>query len=737
MEGAALADARITAGPLETQSDERGRFRIGPLCRGTYIVQVVLPGFRPFTDTVLLAGDYHLQVPMVPAVQELEEVEVFGARPAATPVQASSHLYGHELREARGESLGETLRRMAGISVLQTGPSIAKPLIHGLTGNRILILNNGVRLEGQQWGSEHAPEIDPFIAEELIVIKGADCVRYGSDAIGGVVLVNPRPLPDSVALSGEFNWVGMSNNREGVISAIAEQRLKALPLAWRLQGTLRRAACTRTPDYYLQNTAYREDNFSAAWGWKRYHFGIEGYFSHFSADLGIFSGAHLHNLTDLNHALSLQRPTDTLNTGYHINRPSQQVRHDLAKVQAYLRQSEGTKWTLTTAGQLNRRSEYDKHGPLNDSLAALNRPELQFDLSTFTTELLWQHDYSQSWLATAGINGATQYNTYSGRYFIPYYRNYSAALFYIQRYRRTMTEWEAGVRYDYRWMQVKKYEDGQLLRPQYVYERLNMHAGMLWRLSLHADLHVHVGTAWRPPAVNELYSEGLHHGVAALEYGNPNLLPEQAFSTSLSLDVHDHDVLAGELTLYHTRIIRFIYLKPQPPPQLTIQGAFPVFVYDQTDARFSGLDAAVTVRLSRAWSVAPRLSLLYAYDAGNQDDLPLMPPHNGSVMVRWQRPAAGPFLDPFVSLTVEHVLQQRRAPGDDFAPPPPAFTLWSASLGATVRLGGQPLDVQLSGTNLTDLAYRNYMNRFRYYADEMGRNIVLRLTVPFSINPSH
>ncbi|MCS6991754.1 MAG: TonB-dependent receptor [Chitinophagales bacterium] len=729
--GLPLAGAQLRVQDKLAIADTQGRFRLGPFCGGVLALEATQLGYQPYTDTVYLDGEQSLEILLLPLQRQLKEVEITAARLPSKPVQPVSKLSVQDLEEAKGELLGETLRRIAGVTILYSGPTIAKPLIHGLTGNRILILNNGVRQEGQQWGNEHAPEIDPFIAAELAVIKGAEGVRYGSDAIGGVVLVQPRPLPDSIGWNGEINLLGMTNNREGVVSAFAEQRLKQHPLSWRLQGTFRRAAAARTPEYFLQNTAYRENNFSATAAWTTYRYGGELYFSRFSADLGIFSGAHLHNLTDLKNALAQNRPADTLNTGYRISRPYQQVHHYLLKAQTYLRTSNGSRWSLMMASQYNRRSEFDKHRPLNDSLALLNRPELLLELSTHSAELMWQRLWSSGWKATAGLSSGTQYNTYSGRYFIPYYRNYSGAVFFIQRYRRPHTEWEAGLRYDYRWLRVKKYEDGVLIKPQFSYQHLSAHAGMLLRLTRHIDLHVHAGSGWRPPAVNELYSEGLHHGVAALEYGNPALVPEKAFQATVSLDVHDHSIFAGELTAYHTRIYDFIYLRPEPPAQLTIQGAFPVFRYAQTDAVLSGMDAAVTAHVSQAWSVASRVAILYAYDVGNQDYLMLMPPHQGSVTVRWS-PFVPSLYEPFVSTTLEHTLQQRRVPaGSDYTEPPPAYTLLSASAGLGIRLGRFPLSWQLSGTNLTNRVYRNYLNRFRYYADEVGRNITLRLTLTF------
>lgn len=109
-----------------------------------------------------------------------------------------------ELSKTRGRTLGESMKELTGVTTLTTGNSISKPVIHGMHSDRILILNNGIRQEGQQWGSEHAPEIDPFIANKLSVVKGAQSVRYGANAIGGVVLVEPANLPDSSGVNGKL-----------------------------------------------------------------------------------------------------------------------------------------------------------------------------------------------------------------------------------------------------------------------------------------------------------------------------------------------------------------------------------------------------------------------------------------------------------------------------------------------------------------------------------------------------
>src|SRR5688500_11682563 len=147
------------------------------------------------------------------------------------------------MEKIKGLVISEALSKINGVTLLQTGSTISKPVIHGLHSNRVLTINNGVRQEGQQWGNEHAPEIDPFIANRLTVIKGVDELRYGSDAIGGVILVEPRALRTTPGHNAESNAVYFTNNRQYVASAIFEQQLKKLPpLTYRLQGSFRKGA---------------------------------------------------------------------------------------------------------------------------------------------------------------------------------------------------------------------------------------------------------------------------------------------------------------------------------------------------------------------------------------------------------------------------------------------------------------------------------------------------------------
>ena len=161
---------------------------------------------------------------------------------------------GADLDKTRGQTLGESLKGVTGVTTLQTGSSIAKPVIHGLHSNRVLIMNNGIRQEGQQWGAEHAPEIDPFIASEITVIKDASAIKYGTDALGGVVVVNPAPLPVKNVLGGSLNTVLQTNGRSGTVSGMVEGGIRHHNgWGWRAQsptaeirGSLIERSCSST-----------------------------------------------------------------------------------------------------------------------------------------------------------------------------------------------------------------------------------------------------------------------------------------------------------------------------------------------------------------------------------------------------------------------------------------------------------------------------------------------------------
>ncbi len=749
-----LVGATVYVRELKTGAvaDSVGYFQISHLCSGKYIIDYQFVGYKTNSLSISVDADSSITiapVQLVPDNQTLQEVVVTEHRSEAQQLlQTQVSLSGAALDQTRGQSLGESLKSLTGLYSIQTGPSISKPVIHGLYSNRIIILNNGIRQEDQQWGTEHAPQVDQFLASRLTVIKGAASIRYGSDAIGGVILVEPKAMPTLPGINGEINIVGATNGGLGVASAMLEGGFskKLAGLSWRLQGTLKRSGYVKTPDYYLENTSYHENNVSGDLHYDNRKFGIELFYSQFDTKIGLFTGAQVGSLADLYTAISRPEPLAQPGFSYALDRPYQAVHHDLFKARAHVHFQKGGTLTATFAQQQNTRREYDYI-----SFSGVGTPELSLKLVTQTADLTWEHAPIKSrnagqWSGSAGFNGITQGNVRQYLFLIPNFRNYGAGLFAIERYAVGRLTVEGGLRYDYRWLRAYFLDEvsKQTYSKTHNWQNANGSLGAAYQLRPDLTLTANFSTAWRAPNVADLYSNGLHQSAVAYERGNPDLQPEQAYNGNLVL-AYAGKRLSGEVGIYNNRIDNYIYLKPDSVPIVRQRGAFPSYTYSQVKATFRGIDATLTYKFTDRLSLTTKNSLLFAYNQTDHDYLVFIPPNRSDNNLRYDWSRWGKLSNLYVSLNGLYVSRQSRAPAvttqqengqviftGDFAPPPPAYFLVGAELGFLAQLGTHSLNVILSGTNLANVAYRDYLNRFRYFADEPGRSILLKLKLPLA-----
>lgn len=727
-------------------SDSLGTFNIEGLCPGHYEIVITHIGCQPVLLHVHLKDDYNEVITLPHRYNELENVTV-QTTGSGKDIVVSNELKGRELDALRGLSLGESLQKLPGVNVIQTGSNIYKPVIHGLHSSRILILNNGIRQEGQQWGSEHAPEIDPYIANRLTVIKGAGTIRYGGDAIGGVILVEPKLLPIAQGISGEINTAFFSNNKEAVISGILEGNSKKYPaFSWRTQGSLKKGGNAKTPGYWLDNSGFEEYNFSAAAGWRKKTWGTEVFFSQFNTKLGIFSGSHIGNTKDLIEAINNVDPPDYIKNAkfsYEIDRPYQKVQHNLLKLNAFVNTGNAGKFSLVVARQFNSRQEFDKKRFASSD----DVPQLDLEITTYSADAVWDHYTWHGFRGTVGISGMYQDNWYQYRLFIPQYQLLNTAAFIIEKYDVGKITVEAGLRYDYRNIYNIYSNDGTLYNEK-TYNNLSGNIGAAYKISTASRITINASSAWRAPNVNELYSDGLHHGAARLEKGNAALIPERANSIIGGFAYNKHKWQI-EAEIFYKQISGFIYLKPTYPPQLTIRGAFPSFAFAQTDADLYGGDLSMGYRFNAHFKAKAKTSLLWAWDKTAGDWLIQMPPNNHQTELEYYFSEGKRWKQTYIKAVVLYTEQQQRVPAtgnieitkpdgskqleSDYAPPPPAYTLFNIETGTSLQTKRKQVSIILSINNLLNTRYRNYMNAFRYYSDEVGTNISLRIKVPFSI----
>jgi len=715
-------------------SDDRGRFTISSLCEGSYTVQCEFLGYTTQTFQITVTKNTSFNFAIQPEITTMDEVVVKGERDNENALlsQIKTEIKGEELINVRGSSLGEALTSVPGVYTLQSGPSIFKPVIHGLHSNRILLFNNGVRQEGQQWGSEHAPEIDPFIAKKLSVIKGASSIRYGSDAIGGVIMVEPPPLPESPGINGEVNMVAASNNRMGVVSGIMQGALdkKLSGLSWRVQGTYRRAGNSQTPHYYLDNTGFEEANFSTVLAYKRRNNGGEVYYSQFNTQLGIFSGTHAESVSDLQAAINRSEPLTPSYFTYSIDRPYQQVKHDLFKGSAFIVFNNESRLDAIVARQQNERSEYD-YVPLSGRV----NPELYLKLVSHTLDLIYKQKAHGKYSATVGFNGITQGNVRKYEMLIPNFRNYGGGLFYIGKLSWERLTLEGGLRYDYRWLRAYTLDNNtaQVITPTWEFQNLTETVGAQYFIRPSLSWNINFGTAWRAPSINELLSQGVHQSAVSYEIGNATLTSERAYNASTSFHFHSGK-FEGELGLYNNFINGYIFLKPNLQYIHTIRGSYPTFTYTQVDATFRGIDLSATYNITDSLSVTGKASILYAWNNTINDYLQLIPANRFEISFRYGIGNHGFLKQMYLRGAGIYTDRQSRVPGNsDYLVPPSEYLLLNATIGFSIPTGKHVMDISLTGNNLLNTAYRDYMDRFRYFNDEPGRNFTVRVRIPFSI----
>lgn len=726
---------KITPGTQQLLSDGHGYFRFSQVCSGIrYTISATSVGFDSLATTVVPAGDTMVTLQLHHGHIHLHDVDVVGHQQAAitsNPIRTVSH---EQVAQAQGKTLADVFNILSGVSMLQTGTTIAKPVVNGMHSNRILILNNGVRHEGQQWGSEHAPEIDPFAATDFKLIKGAEGVRYGSDAIGGVIIASPSPLPIDPHLSGELNSGYQTNGRGAVLSGMMQSGVRAWHgLSWRIQGTAKRSGNVRTGDYYLGNTGLAEYNGSGALRYSHTQSVFDAYYSRFYTSLGIFSGAHAGTIDDIQARVDAGRPVETYPFTYTINVPRQRVAHDLGKLKWHRDYTRGGSSDIQYGVQRNHRREYDIRRGGRDAL-----PMLDMVLTTQTFDANYQTPLYENWRTQVGTNLTLQVNNNVpgtlNTPLIPNYDSFTGGLFAIQRLIKDTHEWELGVRYDFKTVDAAGFDKNQrLYGGQREFHNISGSFGGVWHPATGWQLRSNVGLAWRAPHVNELYSTGLHHGAAVYEIGNAELASEQGYKWVFSPS-YASGAVTIDLDLYTQYVRGYIYAQPSPGEFMqTIRGTFPVFRYRQTDAAFFGADLSLQYTVSDRLHYQLNTSVIRAQDVTDGLYLPYVPSDRFDHRLRWQLPVAGKVVsNTYVTFAHQWTLEQHRyEPGTDYAPPPPAYHIFSFHTGGRLALGNHSLEAGVSVTNLFDTLYKEYMNRFRYYSHNLGREVGIRLSYSF------
>jgi len=714
-------------------SDSTGFFQIDQLCVGDYHLAFSHIGCESQRIYITLKVDTTINIVLDHHHHHLENIIVTGEiqKPTTQEVQ---FLHENQIIENASQNLSNMIESIAGVSTLKNGSGIAKPVVHGLYGNRLTILNNGIAQSGQQWGNDHSPEIDPLVANKISVIKGVGALEYQGNSLGSVVLVEPKKITKEPHLHGKGSYFFESNGWGNGLNIQLQKDHDYL--AWKLNGTFKKSGDKRTADYYLRNTGSQESNiafqleksFSQKW-----HNDL--YFSSFNTILGILRGSHVGNTTDLEGALLREVPFFTEDKfTYQIDAPKQKVNHQLLKLHSKYFIDDHQWIDLTYAGQLNIRKEFDVRRSGRSDIPALDLRQV----SNFL-EGKYQKNLANDFNLKMGVQFKVVDNTNNPETgilpLIPDYRSYESGLFVLATKAYDQFFLELGGRYDNILPKVVAISSSlprEIIRYNNTYHNISAAGGISYHPSNTIQIAGNIGYASRNPAINELYSNGLHQGVSGIEEGDPNLKTEQSIKTTFSFAGRIKELLFFESLFYYQNIQDYIYLNPQEEIRLTIRGAFPVFKYEQTNAQIYGFDLATTYNILENLRAILKYSYLKGSDLGN--DLPLinMPSNNLLATLNYQISNISSFENIELELTNKYVFEQGNLlAGQDFVLPPSAYHLFGLKVSAQKQLKKSRLNIYVKADNLLNISYRDYLNRQRYFADDLGRNVLFGLSLDF------
>jgi len=714
-------------------TDSLGYFNIKAMCAGKYHISISHIGCETQELYLNVSSDTTINVFLDHNSQLLNEVAIVGQGGKVT-TQETQSLNSESIAQNSDKNLATMLENISGVSIIKNGSGIAKPVVHGLYGNRLTILNNGIAQSGQQWGVDHSPEIDPLVANRITVIKGVGALEYQGSSLGSVILVEPKKIAREPHLHGEGRYFFESNGLGNGLNLELQQYRKLL--AWRVVGTLKKSGDNRTSKYFLRNTGNQEANialqFEKTWNKKWYS---DLYFSSFNAEFGVLRGSHIGNLTDLEEALERDVPFFTENEfSYSIRSPYQKVNHHLLKFHTKYSISEKQWFDVTYAGQYNLRKEFDVRRSGRSDIPALSLKQV----SNFV-EVKYQNYLPRNWEFKSGVqmNRVDNANLPETGILplIPDYISYEYGVFGLVSKSVEKTTIEFGGRYDFENRNVAAISISvprEIIRYEIEYHNLSAMGGVTHEFGKGWKATYNIGYAARNPEVSELYSNGLHQGVSGIEEGDPNLDKEISVKNTLSIKGNMKNKLFFEGLFYYQKIDNYIFLNPQDEIRLTIRGAFPVFKYEQTDARLIGFDIAATYMATERFNITGKYSYLNGYDLTNSLPLVYMPSNNLYAALNYQIPKFKKFQNLEVQINNRFVFEQKNLlPSQDFVAPPNSYYLVGLKVSAEKQLNKLRLNMFVRAENLLNETYRDYLNRQRYFADDLGFNLIVGVNISF------
>ena len=623
---------------------------------------------------------------------------------------------GKELRGTASTNVIDAVAKQPGMAQVTTGGGISKPIIRGLGYNRIVVMNEGVRQEGQQWGDEHGVEVDGNGVGSVEILKGPASLMYGSDAMAGVLILRSAPAPLEGEVRANASTEYQTNN--GLFAYSLNGAGNHGGFVWDARFSDKMAHAYKNKyDGYVPGSQFRERagrlmlGLNKRWGhsqltWTAFHL-----------TPSIVEGERDEETGELEWA------TDHHKT-YSKTLPFQQVKHYKAVWDNLFYLPKGSLKAIV-GYQQNRRQEFEE---------SADDYEVFFKLHTLTYDVRYLTQDFGGWKVAAGVNGMWQKSQNLGEEaLIPEYR-----LFDVGGYTTVSKDWErwtlnGGVRYDRRHL---KYDHTRN------FDGVTGSVGAVWNACKSLNVRMNVARGFRAPNMSELGSDGVHEGTVRYELGSASLKPEYSWQADLGVDFSSKYVEA-QVAFFANRISNYIFAKRI---DRVMEEGYRTYEYTQGDARLLGFEAGVDVHPMHRLHLGSTFSYVDARQLNEPEEtryLPFTPAPRWTAEVKYELTHRGKWLNnAYVAVGMEcHLRQNHYYKADETETATPSYTLFNLSVGTDLLVCGRKVaELYVMADNLLNRSYQDHLSRLKYTdvnaatgrmgVYNMGRNVVMKMVVP-------
>ncbi len=689
-----------------TSTDENGSFSIQNLPSGNHKILVSLLGYETKSVTISIPNTNNIEVSLMPSAIEMEAIIV------STPfhklqsenVMKVEHETIKTLKANGAVNLSDGITNIAGVESVTTGLSIGKPVIRGLSSNRVLVYAQGVRLENQQFGDEHGLGLSDSGIESVEVIKGPASLLYGSDALGGVLYLNPEKFAQSNTSNADFNGNYFSNTQGYNTNVGYKSSDEYFKLIFR--GSLTEHSDYKTNSYRVTNTRFKEQDFKAGLGYQKDNIKTEFRYNLNASKLGIPEEIAEQSLSKTP-LLPFQNITN------HIFSSKSTVFFNNSRLDINL-------------GYIyNDRKEFEEHHHDADEdedehedehEADILEAALHMKLKTANYDVKYNLPEIGKFETIVGIQGMNQINTnYGEEQLIPNATTNDIGVLTTSHIHFEKVAIQLGARFDNRTINVVSGLSKD-------FNSFNGALGVKIDIAKNISTRINLATGFRAPNLSELTSDGSHEGTNRYEIGNENLKSEQNFQTDIVIE-YTNDHVEFFVNGFYNAINNYIFLSPNGN---TINDD-PVFVYLQNDANLFGGEIGLHLHPHPLdWlHLESSFETVTGKQTGNSY-LPLIPANSLTNILRiefeksWLKNGYS-----FVKLV--STFSQNNI--NTFESKTPGYSLLSAGIGGSFNLFKNEATLTLSGTNLSNKTYINHLSRLKPDGIfNMGRNINIGLT---------